>query len=201
MSPCPWSRCPAAPLRPEAARLPWGGGIYEITPPAPGHSSEITEVLGEKKKEKEKDKKKKKGKGKGKCSLGHLSSKPKLLHFFCWALSFFAVYIVPPINRDENVLKPPLIYKEQRNATLRKKKKKGERKKKQHQTSTQLKITILFLDGYQVFALTVPGLWFNLSNILKGYSHFAYIALYLFGPAIESSTDLTAGSTKRYFFR
>lgn len=37
-----------------------GGGIYEITPLAPSHSSEITEVLGEKKKKKKKIKRKKK---------------------------------------------------------------------------------------------------------------------------------------------
>lgn len=91
MSPCPWSRCPAAPLRPEAARLPWGGGIYEITPPAPGHSSEITEVLGGGE-EKEKDKKKKKRQRKRQVLAGTSLIQTQVTAFLLSVVIFCCIY-------------------------------------------------------------------------------------------------------------
>lgn len=158
MSPCPWSRCPADPLRPEAARLPWGGGgtdIYEITLPAPGHSSEITEVLGGKKKKKKIGKKRKR---KRQVLAGTSLIQTQVTAFLLLSVVIFCCIYRPANQPRRERFKAPTNLQRTKERYARKEKEERREKKNQHQTSTQLKITILFLDGYQVFALTVPGL-------------------------------------------
>lgn len=101
---------------------------------------------------------KKKKSGKDKSSLRYRS--PNAGYCISFAKTcHYLLYVLPLVNHNEQVLKPPLIYTEQNHfpATLERKRKK-ERGEKKSKPSTQLKITILFLDRYQILALSVPGL-------------------------------------------